>query len=85
MKSWAIRARPRLHHWNFSLPLKQIFPEGEVQVSLITDAYLKVRYGELPETTTEVEAIRRAWNWLANQRTRLRKLTLENKSGRKKP
>jgi hypothetical protein len=65
--------------------LKQIFPEGEVQVSLITNAYLKVRYGELPETTAEVEDIRRAWNWLAKQRTRFRKLSLENKSGRKKP
>lgn len=65
--------------------LKQIFPEGEVQVSLITNAYLKVRYGELPETTAEVEDIRRAWNWLANQRTRFRKLLLENKSRHKKP
>jgi hypothetical protein len=46
---------------------------------------LKVRYGELPETTAEVEDIRRAWNWLAKQRTRFRKLSLENKSGRKKP
>ena len=65
--------------------LKQIFPDGEVQVSLITNTYLKVRYGELPETTAEVEDIRRAWNWLANQRTRLRKLLLENKSRHKMP
>jgi hypothetical protein len=44
--------------------LQQVFPEGEAQVSLITSAYLRVRYGELPETADEVKEIRQAWNWL---------------------
>jgi hypothetical protein len=44
--------------------LKQVFPEGKSQVGLITHAYLKVRYGELPETDAEVKEIRQAWNWL---------------------
>jgi hypothetical protein len=61
--------------------LRQIFPEGESQVSLITNAYLRVRYGELSETAAEVEDIRQAWRWL---RARSRILLVENKNRRKK-
>ena len=58
-------ARPAaLTPLEFLPTLKQVFPEGEAQVSLITHAYLRVRYGELPETDAEVKDIRQAWNWL---------------------
>ena len=44
--------------------LKQVFPEGASQVSLITSAYIRVRYGELPESAAEVKDIKLAWEWL---------------------
>jgi hypothetical protein len=58
-------ARPAaLTPLEFLPTLRQVFSEGEAQVSLITNAYLRVRYGELPETDAEVKDIRQAWNWL---------------------
>ena len=58
-------ARPAaLTPLEFLPTLRQVFPDGEAQVSLITNAYLRVRYGELPETDAEVKDIRQAWNWL---------------------
>jgi hypothetical protein len=41
--------------------LVNIFPEQEAEVSLITQAYLSVRYGELPETRQEVLDVEQAW------------------------
>ena len=58
-------ARPAaLTPLEFLPTLKQVFPEGEVQANLITRAYVKVRYGELPETDAEVKEVKQAWNWL---------------------
>ncbi len=58
-------ARPAaLTPLEFLPTLKQVFPEGEAQADLITRAYVKVRYGELPETDAEVKEIKLAWNWL---------------------
>jgi hypothetical protein len=58
-------ARPAaLTPLEFLPTLKQVFPEGEAQANLITRAYMKVRYGELPETDAEVKEVKRAWNWL---------------------
>jgi hypothetical protein len=58
-------ARPAaLTPLEFLPTLRQVFPEGETQVTLITNAYLRVRYGELPETDAEVKDIRQAWDWL---------------------
>jgi hypothetical protein len=62
-------ARPAaLTPLEFLPTLRQIFPEGVTQVSLITNAYVRVRYGELPETDTEVKELRQAWNWLKNHK-----------------
>ena len=36
------------------------------QVSLITQAYLRVRYGELPETRQEVLDVEEAWKQVQN-------------------
>ncbi len=41
--------------------LTRCFPLFGEQVSLITRAYLRVRYGELPETNKEVSAVEEAW------------------------
>ena len=43
------------------------FPPQEDQVTLLTRAYLKVRYGELPETHQEVQAIEAAWEDVSHE------------------
>ena len=44
--------------------LVPIFPGGENDLTVLTRAYLSVRYGELPETTEEVTTVANAWERL---------------------
>lgn len=44
--------------------LKEVWPEGRQETRLITDAYVRVRYGELPESEEELDALRQAWQRL---------------------
>lgn len=44
--------------------LSEVWPQGGEDVRLITNAYVRVRYGEAPETTAELEALRNAWRRL---------------------
>jgi hypothetical protein len=37
------------------------WPDLELEMRAVTDAYVRVHYGELPETQAELEAIRAAW------------------------
>jgi hypothetical protein len=41
--------------------LGEMLPEAREDVRLITAAYLRVRYGEIPETTEEIEQVENAW------------------------
>ncbi len=41
--------------------LEKIFPNSKVELETITHAYLRVRYGELPETHGQVEEVEDAW------------------------
>ncbi len=41
-----------------------MFPELNLEIEMITAAYLRVRYGQLPETHQEVEDIETAWRSL---------------------
>jgi hypothetical protein len=41
--------------------LQNAFPGSRQELALITQAYLRVRYGELPETLAEVNSIESAW------------------------
>jgi hypothetical protein len=41
--------------------LDKLFPSSHEDLHTITAAYLKVRYGELPETRKEVRAVEEAW------------------------
>lgn len=47
--------------------LDGLFPGQGEEVRLITQAYLKVRYGELPETRAEVDAVERAWQRISTR------------------
>ncbi len=44
--------------------LGQVWPDNAAEARLITDAFIRVRYGELPETAEELEDIRAAWRRL---------------------
>ena len=44
--------------------LQALFPEQDTTLQAITQAYLKVRYGELPETYEEVQAVLMGWDQL---------------------
>lgn len=41
--------------------MEQVFPQNTSGLSLITQAYIKIRYGEYPETTEEIEDVMDAW------------------------
>jgi hypothetical protein len=41
--------------------LEKAFPDSQAALALITQAYQRIRYGELPETQDEVDAIENAW------------------------
>jgi hypothetical protein len=45
--------------------LMGLFPESEIELNTITQAYLRVRYGELPETRAEVMEVETAWDWIS--------------------
>lgn len=52
--------------------LDGVFPGLSGELRTITNAYLRVRYGELSETLQEVEEVEQAWQHLANEgRTQL--------------
>jgi hypothetical protein len=44
--------------------LGSIFPEDQDFLASITEAYIKVRYGEYPETSSEVEEVVQGWDEL---------------------
>jgi hypothetical protein len=41
--------------------LEALFPGFQRKLGTITEAYLKIRYGDLPELREEVEAVENAW------------------------
>lgn len=47
--------------------LESLFPEEPGEVRAITGAYVKVRYGEYPETRAEVDAVEEAWKHVQRQ------------------
>jgi hypothetical protein len=57
--------RPRLRSetpYEFQEELTVLFPDQSEEVKLITDAYVHVRYGELPEEDQIVSKVERAWD-----------------------
>lgn len=44
--------------------LSKAWPENQADTRLITEAYVKIRYGELPESKEELNALQEAWKRL---------------------
>jgi hypothetical protein len=60
----AQRGYPRLPSatpYEHVITLLEVWPEMETPIRLITEAYVKTHYGEVPETAAEFETIRSAW------------------------
>jgi hypothetical protein len=52
--------------------LVRLFPGEQREVELVTHAYVKVRYGEYPETREEIDALEAAWQRISEQGKRLK-------------
>ncbi len=44
--------------------LSEVWPDGQDESRLITEAYVRIRYGEIPETDEELQTIYQAWQKL---------------------
>lgn len=62
----------------FLTVLEGIFPDNTDAVNRITQAYIKVRYGELPESRHEIVEIEECWNQLQSKG----KILQQNKKGK---
>jgi hypothetical protein len=68
--------------------MRRLYVNNEDELWVIVQAYMRVRYGELPETRAEVEQVETAWKSLLLEGQRLKKIGLENlglKSSQKDP
>ena len=55
---------PRVPHetpYEYMPTLEQAFPDTRDEVACITEAYVAVHYGEVPERSEDVVAVRDAW------------------------
>lgn len=52
--------------YEYRQALRQAFPDQNTDIQRITDAYVAVRYGDVPEDPTELDAVRAAWDNLSH-------------------
>ena len=67
VRAAAASGHPRMEAetpFEFLQSLARIWPNHRAETELITRAYVRVRYGELPETKEELDEIREAWKRL---------------------
>ena len=57
--------------------LSRVWPEYTTETRLITEAFIRVRYGEVPETAEELESLRSAWRQLEAEEPKRREKTGE--------
>lgn len=53
--------------YEYLLTLTQAWPDSEADIVLITEAYVRVHYGELPESKEELNTIEAAWKRLESR------------------
>jgi len=54
--------------YEYLMTLEEAWPEGRPEAKLITEAYVRVRYGQVPETREEFKELRDAWHRLEKQK-----------------
>lgn len=80
LRAAAGRGFPRVESetpYEYLPTLARLWPENKADSQLITEAYVKIRYGQLPETKAELDAIKDAWQRLEETRP----VELESGSG----
>lgn len=70
----------------FMVTLHGLFPEHGDELVAVTGAYVRVRYGELPESRTEFNRVQSAWKSLKNRGRELKKVhaAIEDQSKQEK-
>jgi hypothetical protein len=70
----------------YMVTLHGLFPEHSDELAAVTGAYVRVRYGELPESRSEVTRVERAWKALKAKGGELKKVhqVLEDRSKEEK-
>ena len=59
----------------------QLFPGAREEARVMTEAYNRVRYGERPETSAEVDQVEKAWNHIQHEAGRLRQAQRQFEAG----
>lgn len=59
--------RPAQTPYEFLPELGEIWPQGSLDTELITRAYVRIRYGQMPENKEELQEIMQAWERLEKQ------------------
>lgn len=62
--------------------LQELLPDVYADLDLITQVYVRVRYGELPETEHEINRLTQAWQRVATEGERQKKLVQARKNNR---
>ena len=60
-ESLGVKRAPAETPLEFLPALAELFPGLESELHTITEAYLRVRYGEFPETRQEIDPVEVAW------------------------
>jgi hypothetical protein len=58
--------------YEFLPDLGELFTTQTEDLRLITEAYVRVRYGEFPESNAEIELVESAWQHLQEEGQRLK-------------
>ena len=66
-KQLGVPRHPASTPLEFQPILEDVLPGARDEVGLITAAYLRVRYGEIPETNEEIELVENAWEQVSTQ------------------
>ncbi|MFN2264084.1 MAG: DUF4129 domain-containing protein [Anaerolineales bacterium] len=69
----------------FQPVMEHLLPEGKEDVGLITAAYLRVRYGEIPETEAEIKQVETAWEHLRSIGREKKNEATKSKKGLNQP
>jgi hypothetical protein len=51
--------------YEYITTLHSVWPDNNSEITLITEAYIRVRYGEIPETENELQEIKSSWQQLS--------------------
>jgi hypothetical protein len=49
--------------------LIELFPTNQEDVDLITQSYVRVRYGQYPESQSEINHVENAWKHIQDNKT----------------